>query len=344
MTILALKNSIESINPTLKASTIYEEAILNTVDVVSILLPMMNYAYEMDGNSMSDDVKNIIKEKKAESTEFILSKFDFNTDLEVLISGLQYISQNMDKDFRPDFNRKMRQNLNKDMPSYVRKLYNTSLLTDKERMKKFVTLGSELEKQLYKDELVDFMLKIIYKYFSLIQTTGRLEAQMLPLRQTAMESRFALNDGPFYPDANSTLRISYGVVEDYQPADGITHRWFTTIKGILEKNESAASKPEYAIPNDFKSTLMAQVDRGKQIPVCFITNNDITGGNSGSPVLDSMGRLIGLAFDGNWEAMTSDYEFDKAQQRCINVDIRYILFILDHMGVGNRIRNEIKSN
>jgi hypothetical protein len=146
----------------------------------------------------------------------------------------------------------------------------------------------------------------------------------------------------FYPDANSTMRLTYGQVLPYDPRDGVTYKYYTTLKGVLEKEDP--SKPlEFTVPDRIKEAY-ATSDYGRygfdgDLRLNFLTNNDITGGNSGSPVLNARGELIGLAFDGNWEAMSGDVVFEPTLQRCINVDIRYVLWTIDKFaGAGHLLR------
>ena len=147
-----------------------------------------------------------------------------------------------------------------------------------------------------------------------------------------------------YPDANSTMRMTYGQVLDYSPRDAVMYDYVTTLAGVMEKEDP--DNWEFVVPAKLKE-LYNNKDYGRysmpngEMPVAFISNNDITGGNSGSPVLNAHGQLIGTAFDGNWEAMSGDIIFEPNLQRCINVDIRYTLFIIEKFGGAKHLVDEM---
>jgi hypothetical protein len=148
-----------------------------------------------------------------------------------------------------------------------------------------------------------------------------------------------------YPDANFTMRLTYGKVLNYSPKDGVIYDYITTLDGVMQKEDP--KNWEFVVPAKLKELYKAK-DFGPyalkdgRMPVAFLTNNDITGGNSGSPVLNGKGELIGTAFDGNWESMSGDIIFEPSLQRCINVDIRYTLFIMDKFGGAGYLINEMK--
>ena len=149
----------------------------------------------------------------------------------------------------------------------------------------------------------------------------------------------------FYPDANSTMRLSFGTVGGYNPKDGAYYNYYTTTKGIFEKEKDADENPDYEVLGSLLETL-AQKDFGRygtngDMNVCFISDNDITGGNSGSGMFNGRGELIGLAFDGNWEAMSGDIVFEPKLQRCIGVDIRYVLYMIEKYGKAKRLIKEL---
>ncbi|MES2285712.1 MAG: S46 family peptidase [Bacteroidota bacterium] len=148
----------------------------------------------------------------------------------------------------------------------------------------------------------------------------------------------------FYPDANSTIRLTYGSVKAYAPKDGVDFKYYTTLEGVMEKENPKAF--EFQVPTKLKE-LYAKKDFGKyaeangEMRIGFISNNDITGGNSGSPVINGDGELVGLAFDGNWEAMSGDIYFDSKYKRTISCDIRYVLFLIDKFGGASNLIKEM---
>jgi len=150
-------------------------------------------------------------------------------------------------------------------------------------------------------------------------------------------------DRRLYPDANFTMRFTYGKVDRYKPKDGVEYRYYTTLSGVMDK--STEGFEDYAVPEKLKELYEAK-DYGKYgvngtMPVCFIASNHTSGGNSGSPVMDADGRLIGINFDRNWEGTMSDVHYDPSLCRNISVDIRYVLFIIDKFAGAGYLLDEM---
>jgi hypothetical protein len=222
---------------------------------------------------------------------------------------------------------------------YVENYFKKSILTDQDRYNAFMDNPSL--KALRKDPGYQAVLAS--------QKLYEIGARMAEFEESYMRgTRLYLKgliemypDKDFYSDANSTMRMNYGVVGDYYPRDAVLYTHFTTLKGVMEKEDP--NNFEFIVPDRLKQLYKAK-DYGPYgvdgtMHVCFTTNNDITGGNSGSPVMNANGELLGLAFDGNWEAMSGDVAFVPKLQKCISVDIRYVLFIIDkYAGAGHLVR------
>jgi hypothetical protein len=177
------------------------------------------------------------------------------------------------------------------------------------------------------------------------------EDQLAAARKLYTAGLLEWRDGqPSYPDANFTMRLTYGTVGGYSPKDAVIYRYYTTLDGVMEKEDP--NNWEFVVPEKLKELWKNKdywssddfINYGTpdgKMPVAFLSNNDITGGNSGSPIMNSRGELVGLAFDGNWESMSSDVMFEPDLQRCINVDIRYVLFIVDKFGGARWLVDEM---
>ena len=232
-----------------------------------------------------------------------------------------------------------------DLQAYTDYLFEKSIFTSREKLEKSLE-SEEFLGTLFTDPAFKLALTAYQQVFTLY-------SQMMMFEEAGKEANKAYTAGqlewmagqPSYPDANFTMRLSYGQVLPYSPKDGLVYNYFTTSDGILEKENP--DDPEFIVPAKLKELILKK-DFGRyadpadgKLHVCFLTNNDITGGNSGSPVMDGDGNLIGLAFDGNWEAMSSVVLFEPELQRCICVDIRYVLFCIDKLGGAGSLLKEM---
>ncbi|MFW6351739.1 MAG: S46 family peptidase, partial [Bacteroidota bacterium] len=197
-------------------------------------------------------------------------------------------------------------------------------------------------KTLQKDPAYKAGKSTIDLYLSLLDKTRESNMTITKNHRLFIEGLQTMNpDKVYYDDANFSMRLSYGEVGDYEARDAVIYKHYTTLKGVMEKEKP--DDYEFAVPEKLKK-LYEEKDYGRyanedgRMYVNFTTDNDITGGNSGSPVINGEGHLFGLAFDGNWEAMSGDIAFENELQKCINVDIRYVLFIVDkYAGATNLI-------
>ncbi len=229
-----------------------------------------------------------------------------------------------------------------DIDKYVDYLFDNSFLASEEKLKNSaLTSVSDFSN----DPAVTLYNAVVSVYLPIYKNLRASEAKISEGHKTFAAGLLEWEKGkPSYPDANLTMRLTYGTVKGYSPADGIDYKYYTTLAGVMEKEDP--DNYEFRVPAKVKELYNAK-DFGQyanadgKVPTCFLTNCDITGGNSGSPVLDAEGRLIGLAFDGNWESMSSDVMFEPDLQRCICVDIRYVLFMMDKFGGAGYLLKEM---
>jgi hypothetical protein len=228
---------------------------------------------------------------------------------------------------------------------WATKLFEKSIFTNSDKLYKW--LEKPNANSLDKDPLLVFNKELSdYSSATLSPTQQKYTSQTDKLKRVYLEGLMKFKkDSKFYPDANSTERLTYGNIETYHPRDAVNFNYFTTTDGILEKYSSDKTS-EFYVPERLID-LIKKKDFGNYaengtLKVAFLTNNDITGGNSGSPVMNDKGELIGIAFDGNWESMTGDLVFDPKLKRTICVDIRYVLFVMDKYAGATNLVNEMK--
>ncbi len=234
-------------------------------------------------------------------------------------------------------------------PSYfpdATTLYKNSVLASQATFKAWLEKGDIAS--LEKDEAIKFMKEFMRLYFSSIQPVARkCNMQIDLLQRTYLNGlREMQPNRKFYPDANSTLRLTYGKVDDYLPADGVYYAPTTTLDGVFEKEKITTEYNDYKVSERLRD-LYQRKDYGDygvngKLPVCFAASNHTTGGNSGSPIINAEGELIGVNFDRNWEGTMSDISYDVTRVRNIGVDIRYVLFIIDKFAGASHLIKEMK--
>lgn len=289
----------------------------------------------------SDSVINIYKEKIKKEADKFFKDYDYELDREVTIALFTLFYSNIEKDMQPDFLQKQGKMGRGDFERFVTKSFEKSIFTSQERFDKWLKKPSKITK----DPIYLIMGNIYYSYYNLVNKTTEASQIKKDASRLYMKGLMEMQtDRNFCPDANFTMRLTYGKVKGYKPADVVTYDFESTLTGVMEKE--IPGNWEFDVPAKLKE-LWEKKDYGvygknDELIVNFITDNDITGGNSGSPVIDGEGNLIGLAFDGNWEAMSGDISFEKEVQRTISMDARYLLFVIDKFANAQNIMKELK--
>ena len=266
--------------------------------------------------------------------------YDKETDRDVTIALLNLFYKDINPEQLPAMIKKIGDKNSGDFTQFVNNAFAKSIFVDAEKLNNWI----ENPKSLTKDPIFALMSEIINSYIDLTEQAGSVSnsrAERLYMKGL-MEMQ---KDRNFYPDANFTMRLTYGSVQDCKPANAVTYDYITTLDGVMEKYKPGDW--EFDVPADLiklweNKDYGRYADENGDLVVNFITTNDITGGNSGSPVIDAEGNLIGLAFDGNWEAMSGDLSFENEVQRTICMDARYLLFIIDKMANAQNLMQELK--
>ena len=259
--------------------------------------------------------------------------WDAATDCETLGTLLRnYRAKLQDQKYLPAFfTEVIDKKFGGDCQAYADYLYSKSLL-----MKKDARLYP-LKKSFMKDPGVRFGYDLTEVMMQLRQEMEKMSDDIDQQEHYLCDAKLRMEqDQPHYSDANFTLRMSYGQVKEYN-LGGRPSGWQTKAPSIVEKMRQADRTPDYKVEPEMIPLMQSAGD----MPLCFLTTNDITGGNSGSPMFDGRNRLIGLAFDGNWDSLSSDIFFDSKLARCIGVDIRYVLFMMDKWGHADRLLKEM---
>lgn len=276
-----------------------------------------------------------------------LAETDARVEKELLECAAEEYFCNLDTYYFGEYQTKMFDRFGTDFKAMVEYLWNRSIISSEDKVKEVESMD-----EILNDPLRRFLTDTPVTRFN--EREGHIEVwnerNRLEKEYKKALYHMKLQEGePQYPDANSTMRITYGTVGGFVPSDGVWYNWYSTPSGILQKYDP--SRHDFDL-NDRQKRLLEKGIWGKwgfklngrnnSMIVDFLTDNDITGGNSGSPVLDAKGNLIGLAFDGNTESLASDASFTQGYNKCINVDIRFVMWVLDKYAGMKLVVNEIE--
>jgi hypothetical protein len=311
---------------------------------------ILDYSQEFTGleqqlNEIKDNPSAPAETAKAlkESAKEHFKNYNAPTDQKLMAGLYAMYAQDIPTEKQPDFFKEITQKYKGDFKAFAAEVFSKSIFASEEKVNAF--LDNPSAKKLAKDPAYILAGKLMSKIMELSGSYRKAQSSLSKFNRLFIAGLREMHPGKvYYPDANSTMRLSYGSVEDYFPADAVHYDYLTYLSGVIEKEDP--TNDEFIVPQKLKELYLKKnygryAQDGKMV-VAFLTTNDITGGNSGSPVINGDGELIGLAFDGNWEAMSGDIAFEPELQRTICVDIRYVLFIIDKYAGAKNLIDELK--
>ena len=321
-----IRESVEENLPAFASRQYLQEAFLRAVEI----LTPARYALSLKGEELENALKGFYKD------------YNMPTDRRVAKHMFRIVKENC-KELPSVFAEVIDKEFGGDTDAYVDYLYDNSVLADETQALAAAASG----KDFAKDPAVLLSRSVAKKMRALSEVQRDGQQKYADGHRLYIAGLMRMQPKKAWAsDANFTIRLTYGRVLPYDPADGIRYNYYTTLKGVMEK-ENPDNPTEFTVPAKLKE-LYAAKDFGRyanaagELPTCFLADCDITGGNSGSPVLNGKGSLIGLAFDGNWEAMSGDVAFEPELQRTIAVDVRYVLFVIDKFAGAGWLLDELQ--
>ena len=317
----------------------YLREALGSIEMLSVAASFTDYAENLAKGNTEEAGKALEFGKRRVSAFY--KDYSAPTDRKVAKALIKVFRDKVKAEDRPAFYNVIDENFGGNIDAFVDNLYDNSVFPCEEKFNKAL----ETPEVIANDPALAIVKTIAPVQMKAMQTLSKENPVLAKGQKAYIAGQLEMKQGQaMYPDANSTMRMTYGQILNYSPKDAVIYEHISTIKGVMEKEDP--NNWEFVVPEKLKE-LYNKGDYGQyamedgRMPVGFLSTNDITGGNSGSPVLNGKGELIGTAFDGNWEAMSGDIIFEPNLQRTISVDIRYTLFIMDKFGGAAHLLKEM---
>ena len=324
----------------------YTSEVTSGVEATGLARNARNLADLVEQGAPENDIESARERLLASGSSFF-QNYNSETDKKIFVAVMTLYGTAIEPKWQIPEYINLRNRSKGDFTAEAEKLYSKSVFTDEARFISFVNgFTKSSVKKLNSDTF--YLLANSASDFleaNVREKLGRLRGEILMLDPKYMQAQMEFEkDRLFYPDANSTLRVAYGEVKGYNSKDAVYFTHYTTLKGIMEKDNPEIY--DYDVPEKLRD-LYRKKDYGRytqngEVPVCFIATNHTTGGNSGSPVINAEGHLIGVNFDRAWEGVASDMAFNPEQSRNISLDIRYALFIIDKFAGAGYLLKEMK--
>jgi len=325
----------------LHASQYINEALFSGAEIIGMAAMTRSLVDALKDNK-ADEVAKISKSLKARSENFY-KNYNTPTDQKTAKAMFRIFMENVPLAYQPEIFNTIRTKYKGDVDKFIDQMFAKTMFTDPAKFNAF--LDKPNLKAIEKDPVYVAAASISSKAEEISKVMAPFNEKLQRGQRLYIAGVLEMNEGKaMYPDANFTMRLTYGEIKDYFPMDAVHYDYLTTLDGVMEKEDP--DNWEFVVPAKLKDLYNSR-DYGRygkdgKMPVAFISTNDITGGNSGSPVMNGNGELIGIAFDGNWEAMSGDIVFENKLQRTISVDIRYVLFVIDKYAGATRLIDEMK--
>ena len=337
-----IEQAYAELDATEKGANFLSEVGIRGTDVILFTYRANRMIEQLISTEDAEQKADLISQLQASATEHF-KNYNAALDEEQFAKLFAKYQADVDASQHPSFFAHVDKKYKGDFANFAAKMYAKSFFTDEARFNAFILAPNA--KKLSKDLAAMSAGSIVQSYFSMGAVTAESDAMLGKGNRLFVDGlRKMDSDKVYYPNANSTMRTTYGTVGDYVPADAVHYDYITTLEGVIEKY--VPGDHEFDLPQGLIDLYDAKdygqyADKNGDLIINFIHNTDITGGNSGSPVINAKGHLIGTAFDGNWEAMSGDIAFEPELQRTISCDIRYVLFIVDKYAGATHLIEEM---